>query len=127
MKHLIMTIFAAALLSCAGAASASAPQEGVASDPQAVSAFSSLQAEVDFLWEMMYQKDAIIEALQGELLAYQGSTYDLNHMVLRGESLWTISRDLLGDPFAWITLYSLNQFTIENPNLIYPRQVLLLP
>lgn len=49
--------------------------------------------------------------------------------VVRGDYLWRIARkpEIYGDPFAWIRIYTYNRDQIQNPDLIYPRQVFRIP
>jgi nucleoid-associated protein YgaU len=47
--------------------------------------------------------------------------------VRRGDSLWRISRRHLGNGKKWATFYKLNKRKIDNPNLIYPGQTLIIP
>ena len=46
--------------------------------------------------------------------------------VVRGDSLWRISRRIYGQGMRYTTIFSAND-QIRNPNLIYPGQVLVLP
>jgi len=45
--------------------------------------------------------------------------------VVRGDYLWKIAKspDIYGDPYAWIKIYTYNRDQINDPNLIYPKQV----
>lgn len=52
-----------------------------------------------------------------------GSTYT----VVPGDCLWRIAQNLLGDPSLWPSIYEANRDIIDNPNLIYPGQVLKIP
>ncbi|NQS89849.1 LysM peptidoglycan-binding domain-containing protein [Patescibacteria group bacterium] len=49
--------------------------------------------------------------------------------VRRGDSLWRISkyRNIYNDPYQWEKIFKANQDKIENPNLIYPGQELIIP
>ena len=47
------------------------------------------------------------------------------YVVRRGDTLWDISKRFYGNPLLWPRLWELNSF-IDNPNLIYPGQVLSL-
>lgn len=51
------------------------------------------------------------------------------HMVAKGESLREIAArpEVYADPFAWTQIYEANKNQIEDPNLIYPEQILTLP
>lgn len=49
------------------------------------------------------------------------------HIVVRGDSLWKISKSIIGDGFKYVDVARLNADIIRNPNLIYPGQTLKLP
>ncbi|MGE3247572.1 MAG: LysM peptidoglycan-binding domain-containing protein [Beijerinckiaceae bacterium] len=47
--------------------------------------------------------------------------------VAKGDSLWRISRTMLGQGIRYTQIYAANTNQIRNPNLIYPGQVLVVP
>lgn len=47
--------------------------------------------------------------------------------VRRGDSLWRISKRHLGNGKRWARFYRLNKHKIDNPDLIFPGQTLILP
>lgn len=50
------------------------------------------------------------------------------YTVVRGDSLWAISKRLYGSGSKWTDIYSANKGTIgANPNKIYPGQVFTIP
>lgn len=50
------------------------------------------------------------------------------YVVKRGEFLYQIAKDVLGNPFKWQQIYEANRSIIgENPAVIYPHMVLQLP
>jgi nucleoid-associated protein YgaU len=51
------------------------------------------------------------------------------HLVVRGEFLSKIAgySNVYGSPFKWNSLYEANKNVIEDPNVIYPHQVLSVP
>lgn len=49
------------------------------------------------------------------------------HTVVRGDTLWGIARRHLGDGRRYREIFELNRDQIQNPNLIFPGQVLRLP
>lgn len=49
-----------------------------------------------------------------------------SYVVKPGDTLWTISRDILQKPARWRSLWQQNSF-IADPNLIYPGDTLILP
>lgn len=51
----------------------------------------------------------------------------VTYEVQKGDSLWSIAKNLTGDGENWHELYEQNQGTVgENPDLIFPGQVLTL-
>lgn len=55
--------------------------------------------------------------------APQHTTYT----VKPGDCLWNIAKKYLGDGARYTEIYALNRDKIQNPNLIYPDQILTLP
>jgi len=49
------------------------------------------------------------------------------YTVVKGDSLWKIAAAYLGDGGRYAEIFNLNRGQIQNPNLIYPGQVLQLP
>ena len=49
------------------------------------------------------------------------------YTVQKGDSLWKIAREQLGNGFRWGEIYEANRETIRNPNLIYVGQKLNIP
>ncbi len=80
------------------------------------------------LMTMVVDQALMIEALQGELIALQegGADYGFVYEVEEGQSLWMIADNILGDPYKWMTIYTMNPW-MGDPDLIYPYQVLILP
>ena len=50
-----------------------------------------------------------------------------DYTVQRGDSLWKIAREQLGDGTRWGELYEANRDTIRDPRRIYVGQVLQVP
>jgi nucleoid-associated protein YgaU len=49
------------------------------------------------------------------------------HRVERGDSLWRIAADMYGSPLQWPRIHEANRTQIEDPDLIFPDQVLTIP
>ncbi|HVV91977.1 MAG TPA: LysM peptidoglycan-binding domain-containing protein [Hyphomicrobiales bacterium] len=47
--------------------------------------------------------------------------------VVRGDSLWRISRTIYGHGIRYTVIYAANQDQIRDPDLIYPGQVFVIP
>ncbi|MCS7184564.1 MAG: LysM peptidoglycan-binding domain-containing protein [bacterium] len=43
------------------------------------------------------------------------------------DCLWNIAKRVYGNPYMWKKIYEANKDIIKNPNLIFPKQVLLIP
>jgi nucleoid-associated protein YgaU len=50
-----------------------------------------------------------------------------NVIIRRGDNLWTISRRLYGKGTRYTTIYQANSQQIQNPDMIFPGQVFMLP
>ncbi len=63
----------------------------------------------------------------GKSVAFAANTsWTGRYTIVKGDTLWDISKARLSDPFAWPRIWKKNPF-IHNPNLIYPGQVIKLP
>jgi hypothetical protein len=52
---------------------------------------------------------------------------DRAHEVIRGETLWALAERYLGNPFRWPLIFEANRQSIQNPHLIFPGQVFVIP
>lgn len=49
------------------------------------------------------------------------------HQVVRGNTLWDLAQSFYGNPFEWPRIWDANRDRVQNPHLIYPGQILLIP
>lgn len=51
------------------------------------------------------------------------------YSVVRGDCLWRISgkKEIFGDPWKWLRIWSYNRSQIKDPDLIYPKQQFTIP
>jgi hypothetical protein len=50
-----------------------------------------------------------------------------SHTVIRDDTLWDLSERYYSNPFEWRLIWEANRSVIDDPNLIYPDQVLTIP
>jgi len=62
-----------------------------------------------------------------ELEAAKKELEKVYYEVKKGDSLWKIAEKFYKNPYKWLEIYKSNLPKIEDPNLIYPGQVFLLP
>ena len=49
------------------------------------------------------------------------------YIVRKGDSLWKIAKNAYGDGALWQKIFKANESKIQDPNLIYPKQILYIP
>jgi hypothetical protein len=51
----------------------------------------------------------------------------VTHEVVKGENLWSLAERYLGNPYRWPLIYEANASQIQDPNLLEPGQLLVIP
>jgi hypothetical protein len=49
------------------------------------------------------------------------------HTVVRDDTLWDLAQRYYGNPFEWRVIWNANTDVVEDPNWIYPNEVLVIP
>ncbi|MEM7416410.1 MAG: LysM peptidoglycan-binding domain-containing protein [Gemmatimonadota bacterium] len=49
------------------------------------------------------------------------------HTVVDDDTLWDLAQQYYSNPFEWRTIWNANQGVVEDPNWIYPDEVLVIP
>lgn len=50
-----------------------------------------------------------------------------NHTVIKGDTLWDISKEYYQTPWLWPNIWRANKLIIKDPDLIYPKQEFRIP
>jgi nucleoid-associated protein YgaU len=96
------------------ASAAPIPSRGAAPQSDAVTAPGAMQQRAEVPPAASTLNDAVVPAL--------GTA-----TVIHGDSLWRISRKILGHGMRYTLIYEANASQIRDPNLIYPGQVFVVP
>ena len=96
-----------------------------------------LDAAAEELAEMRMSKISALPEMKakidraGKLLAdlMLRAPKELTYEVVRGDHLWGIAskREIYDDPYMWPRIYRANKDQIDDPDLIYPKQVFNVP
>lgn len=80
------------------------------------------QGKYDIADEYFKQSKAYSEAYSANAIADE-------YYVVKGDTLWGIAgrRDFMDNPFLWTKIWRRNSLTIENPDLIFPGQKIIIP
>src|SRR5664280_1118079 len=71
-------------------------------------------------------KFALIVFLLLPLITFAETREIKKHKVIKGDTLWDISKKELNDPFMWPSIWKENKW-IANPHWIYPGQIIKIP
>lgn len=52
---------------------------------------------------------------------------DIYYKVVAGDCLWNIAKNQYGNPYKWMIIYKANSAIIDDPDLIFPYQILDIP
>jgi hypothetical protein len=55
------------------------------------------------------------------------SEKQFEHTVIKGDTLWDIADKYYNNPWLWKKIWNANRTIINNPDLIYPEQVFIIP
>jgi hypothetical protein len=69
---------------------------------------------------------ALIVFLLLPLITFAETQERKEYKVIKGDTLWDITKEELNDPFLWPKVWNENP-SIANPDLIYPDQVIKIP
>ncbi len=93
-----------------------------------------LQAELDALKDNKISAlpqfyDKVHNQLQNKLNNRQYTPKEIMYTVVKGDHLWGIAKkkEHYDNPFAWPMIYRANKDKINDPDLIYPKQVFKIP
>lgn len=75
------------------------------------------------------EKSLNLQSAEGEgSTSIQGQTFKSEIVIVnKGDSLWSISRRLLGRGIRYTTLYDANESQISDPSVVFPGQVFVVP
>lgn len=77
----------------------------------------------------MADRLASIGKMLAQLKARVAQPVTIDYTVSRGDNLWNIAKkeEVYADPYMWPRLYRANKDQIQDPDLIYPDQMLAVP
>lgn len=86
------------------------------------------QSKIAALPEMA-DKLASIDKMLAQLKARVAQPVIIDYTVAQGDNLWSIAQQerVYADPYMWPRLYRANKEQIQDPDLIYPDQMLAVP
>ncbi len=73
------------------------------------------------------QKDDAAAKTGDDIVQKKGIEVDKRHSVKDGDTLWDLSMKYYLNPFKWGIIYNANVDIIDNPDLIYPAEEIIIP
>ncbi len=75
-------------------------------------------------WGFETDTKSVQNEVQAPAVSYDGQTTD--YVIKQGDCLWNLAFTFLGNPFQWPLIWQNNTY-INNPDLIYPGDILKIP
>lgn len=96
--------------------------------PKLTSMFTNISTEAvqSSVRAPMPPTNVIIEVVPPPPVVQDIAVTETTYTVQKGDSLWKIAQQLYGDGNQWTVIYGQNAETIDNPDLIFPGQVLTM-
>jgi len=69
----------------------------------------------------------IVSAVENLREKKEGRTHKVWIWQETGDCLWNLAKKYYGDGKKWRKIYNANKDQIEDPNVIYPKQILYIP
>ena len=84
------------------------------------------EGQFDLANDFFRQSQAYVDAYESNAV---DKTYTVVYRKIATDCLWRISerQDIFSNPFLWPKIWRANRRAIQNPDLIYPGQVLVIP
>lgn len=85
------------------------------------------QYEKDILWDEIKKAGGDKPADILANISVEDTTVYHRHEVKSGESLSKIAKHYMGDPMKYKAIFEANRNVLDNPDLIHPGQILVIP
>lgn len=93
----------------------------------ATAKLEAVEREARAATERAAAEEAARVAAEREAAAQAAAAAARRHTVVAGDCLWSIAEERWNDGLRWPEIHEANSDLIEDPDLIYPGQVLSLP